>query len=535
MKLWIGSVVLLMSVVVACGRTTRDAERDPPESCDSADPCVWSVLDPATNRCRSDVKTGASCDDGDPCTEADTCDDVGRCGGEARRCDDGLDCTIDTCAPGLGCQHATDPSACDDANPCTRDSCRAGRCEHYPDSGNTCGESGCLARAVCRQGECVEEPVDTAGICYPRAVDFGDVIVGMTAVRSILVDAAPGAIVLRDAVAVHPELELTSPEWPQALDRGEALTIPLRWSPADEGSLDTRVLLLTEDLTWYVPVTGRALPQPDCDDGVSCTDDRFDAETGQCSNPTTPDASCEDGDPCTVDDRCDEAATCRPGGPRVCPPGEVCKEGACQPRLCESAEQLTRVCAEVAAPQGEGCLCELVHRLSSADVQARIDALLTRPEHAQPLLVSALLAGLLAESSELQSFVYTRPQLTHAAAANQAIDAWDLDRAFVLPGTGVAVTTLDETADASNHLSAYEALAAEPNLGTLTARLLDAGFRGGRNEHRAIGLAGHSDRTLRRVLRASPAESSAIVDELHAAFENEETGLYDLFFVGWGR
>ena len=42
------------------------------------------------------------------------------CTHEARICDDGIDCTNDTCNPATGCVFTP---ACDDGNPCTVDTC----------------------------------------------------------------------------------------------------------------------------------------------------------------------------------------------------------------------------------------------------------------------------------------------------------------------------------------------------------------------------------------------------------------------------
>jgi len=54
--------------------------------------------------CRGNaVPEGSPCTDGEPCTEPDSCL-LGLCvGGPARRCNDGLTCTLDVCVSGRGC------------------------------------------------------------------------------------------------------------------------------------------------------------------------------------------------------------------------------------------------------------------------------------------------------------------------------------------------------------------------------------------------------------------------------------------------
>ncbi len=64
-------------------------------------------------------------------------------------CDDGVDCTADSCTPGKGCEHVPDDAACADADPCTGDACApdAGGCVHTPDGacddGNPCTADTC--------------------------------------------------------------------------------------------------------------------------------------------------------------------------------------------------------------------------------------------------------------------------------------------------------------------------------------------------------------------------------------------------------
>src|SRR4029453_13630285 len=54
-------------------------------------------------------------------------------GGPGLLCDDGVDCTIDSCQSPAGCMHGLDASRCDDHDICTSDSCDpVSGCTHIP-------------------------------------------------------------------------------------------------------------------------------------------------------------------------------------------------------------------------------------------------------------------------------------------------------------------------------------------------------------------------------------------------------------------
>ncbi len=60
------------------------------------------------------------CDDGSVCTVGDTCagDRAGTCAGAGLACDDGVSCTTDVCDPVSGCMNSPDDAACDDGTFC---------------------------------------------------------------------------------------------------------------------------------------------------------------------------------------------------------------------------------------------------------------------------------------------------------------------------------------------------------------------------------------------------------------------------------
>jgi hypothetical protein len=149
--------------------------------CDAGSGCVAGACVP--------LLAGGVCDDGDPCTIGDTCqggacqpgtpkacvDDpcvagaqcvAGQCvGGTPLACDDGIPCTVDLCAPGVGCIHAPDDGQCASADPC-----RPGRCNP---------NQGCVAQAVsgpaCDDADaCTTADRCTNGTCRGKAVVCSD-------------------------------------------------------------------------------------------------------------------------------------------------------------------------------------------------------------------------------------------------------------------------------------------------------------------------------------------------------------------------
>ncbi len=117
------------------------------------DPChVAAVRDDGTCEVRARP-------DGEPCDSA--CLDDGRCQagacvGHARSCDDGIDCTLDVCAPDEGCLNIPDDSACGENSTCATHSCSpvAGCLETHAPDGTECGWEDCSGTSVCLSGTC---------------------------------------------------------------------------------------------------------------------------------------------------------------------------------------------------------------------------------------------------------------------------------------------------------------------------------------------------------------------------------------------
>ena len=152
--------------------------------CNDGNPCTTDVcVNPGTvdAYCQNTaVADGTTCDDGKFCTVNDVCT-AGVCGGVARDCSDGIACTVDscdeavkacvntpnnalcddglycngaeTCNAASGCQAGT-PVNCDDGNECTTDTCSESlkACENIPKADNTACTDGVCCSGTCKVG-----------------------------------------------------------------------------------------------------------------------------------------------------------------------------------------------------------------------------------------------------------------------------------------------------------------------------------------------------------------------------------------------
>lgn len=118
------------------GETWADCPADCPEPangspCDDGDLCTsgdtWQ-----NGVCASG--TPVTCESDNACVSAGTCNPTTGCSATKVNCDDGVDCTADTCDSVLGCLNTPDDSACSDGDPCTIDTCDAAAgCGHTAD------------------------------------------------------------------------------------------------------------------------------------------------------------------------------------------------------------------------------------------------------------------------------------------------------------------------------------------------------------------------------------------------------------------
>ncbi len=136
-------------------------------TCATAGPCRIVGCDPKSGECGTvAISDDAPCNDLDACTDSDRCI-LGSCTGVPRSCDDGNPCTVDLCAPTVGCAHVPSPGPCNDGDPCTPDeACALGVCVASTtgcteDCGNSIDDD--LDGTV----DCVDDDCSGAALCSP--------------------------------------------------------------------------------------------------------------------------------------------------------------------------------------------------------------------------------------------------------------------------------------------------------------------------------------------------------------------------------
>ena len=243
-----------------------------PVDCDDGNPCTKDPCDPQAaggNGCLH-LAIAGNCTDNNKCTVGDGCKD-GSCVGNLINCNDGNDCTVDSCSPALGCttQAAANGLPCsDDGQACTIDACKGGACSHPP-----------LANWCFVGGQCVADGAKSGG---------------------------------KPCLACKPALD------------------PLAWSFVAGAACDDGDPCTGGDICDKGGCLGDA--EAACDDGNPCTTDSCTAASG-CSHANTS-GGCDDGDACTVGDTCANGS-CDPGVPLKCPVDAKtadCSVQACKPK-----------------------------------------------------------------------------------------------------------------------------------------------------------------------------------------------------------
>ena len=142
----------------AAGKCTGEAKK-----CDDGEPCTKDSC--KDGKCETAPATGDACDDGDKCTVKDACNDKGKCGGEAKDCDDGNKCSIDTCKDGVCSSGAVQEGPCEDGDLCTT----GDKCEKDAGGKLVC-KAG--AAKKCDDGvECTVDSCDKAKGCVTKIDD----------------------------------------------------------------------------------------------------------------------------------------------------------------------------------------------------------------------------------------------------------------------------------------------------------------------------------------------------------------------------
>ena len=288
-------------------------------SCDDSNPCTTDVC-LASYGCLHKPLQGQPCNDQNACTKADVCVD-GKCKGVSLLCDDGNDCTLDTCASQTGkCEIKVQPDGANclsDGIPCTLDQCLGGACNHAETQAGFCLISGaCISGGASHPGKPCHG-------CLPGAnVNDWTLLVGA---------------VCDDGNACTDVATCTS--------AGVCQGGPLDCDDGDACTVDgCNPLVLGKDPCLHGPKSGS------CDDGNACTLGDT-CKGGWCKGETL---NCDDGNPCTAD-ACSVSSGCYvfdlPTGSPCQEDGlscttDACVEGACKHVLLASACLIAGSCAK---------------------------------------------------------------------------------------------------------------------------------------------------------------------------------------------
>lgn len=158
-----------------------------PVTCDDGNVCTTDTCNSAFG-CVFTTNT-AACDDGNACTTGDQCSGGVCMPGGPTDCNDGNVCTDDSCVAPTGCVNTANTLSCNDGNVCTgvladgTDSCSAGVCTSGPpiscDDGSNCtidscsNPGGCMHAWACGSGVCVANNCCMPQTCATLGAECG--------------------------------------------------------------------------------------------------------------------------------------------------------------------------------------------------------------------------------------------------------------------------------------------------------------------------------------------------------------------------
>ncbi len=334
---------------------TQDSDCDDLLPCNGVETCVNDVCDPGI---------AVVCDDGNDCTvdscnEADTSCSFFPSDG---LCDDGLFCNgVETCDADQGCL-AGDPIVCDDGVGCSDDACDedADACAFTPDDSQCDDGTFCNGAEVCISGvgcmdaappdcndliACTQDACDEGqGQCTHTADDLAcdDGVYcngaetcepGQGCQDGSAIDCADDGVACTVESCDEPTQSCTS-TLDNTLCGGGQFCQPggcVAGDPcSDDGDCDDGLACNgdeTCDLSMGMPGVCQPGAPIVCGDAFACTIDAC-VEPGQCEF-TPLDALCADGDPCNGVEVCNPASGCQDGPNLSCDDGVVCTIDQC--------------------------------------------------------------------------------------------------------------------------------------------------------------------------------------------------------------
>lgn len=311
-----------------------------PINCDDNNPCT---KDFCSGQCIHEPLEGEKCDDHNSCTVNDRCDKNGECiGGAIVLCNDGNECTEDSCDPTQGCVYVLIPQCmpcttekdCPQQPPCMKAVCENGKCAIQAVDGETCDDGNmCTEGDFCEKGECYSGQIKECGDDNPCTFDYCDPETGLC-----------------EHEAVSGSCDDNNPcTYKDHCENGECVGIPV---VCDDGNVCTDDFCENGLCVTYFNSAA-------CDDGDQCTDNDICVE-GTCIGSKI---SCDDGLACTVDscsetDGCIFTPTCNEPNP-VCTDLDT-PDAGCACRWKQNNIILTDWCDPVLANRCDkykGCMC----------------------------------------------------------------------------------------------------------------------------------------------------------------------------------
>lgn len=118
---------------------------------------------------------------------------------------------------------------------------------------------------------------------------------------------------------------------PAVLAAGQSFTVQVSAMAAEAGEYSANLIVPSDALGLpeaRVSVSFVATEAPDCDDGNTCTTDRFDPETNACRNDFADGLPCEPADRCIIDAVCQQGVCL--GRQKTCDDNSVCTQDVCR-------------------------------------------------------------------------------------------------------------------------------------------------------------------------------------------------------------
>jgi hypothetical protein len=340
--------------------------------------CTIDSCDESTDTCVHAPSNGI-CDDGLFCNGLEVCDPINGCGpGTAPNCDDGVECTLDSCdETGDVCVHSPDHGACDDGLYCDgTEICDVLQgCQEAPTgpcpANLYCNETidmcvDCLSDVHCLDAEfCNGVATCVSGICVPGAPpscnDGIPCTVDSCDPASDACIHVPSDFTCNDNVFCNGTETCSAtqgclPGTPPVCDDGLACTVDV-CSPAsdscvstpDHGACSDGLYCNGEEVCNPVTGCGPGVA-PGCDDGIACTIDGCDEATDSCLHAPN-DAVCSDGQYCNGVEVCDPINGCQSGPPVLCDDAVLCTVDACN----EATDSCTNAPSDALCGDGQFC------------------------------------------------------------------------------------------------------------------------------------------------------------------------------------